>query len=228
MKVPSIISKIFTNKYFLYLMVFLSFTNVIGYIILGNIHAVIYFIIISLVIAFFSKNMSLILFIALIFTNIIIVNKFSSKEGLENNKTETITNTKNNLSDSQQLSEKKSKTSVNNETPPIVPIQPVPEPTEQFTGGKKLSGSKVDYASTIENAYDNLNKLLGSEGMKNLTNDTQRLIHQQKGLAESMKSMGPLIENIAPLLNQTKDMLGSMNMGNIDQIASMIGNMTSK
>ena len=61
MKLPSIISKIFTNKYFLYLMVFLSFTNVIGYIILGNVNAVIYFILISVFIAFFSKNMSFIL-----------------------------------------------------------------------------------------------------------------------------------------------------------------------
>jgi len=225
MKVPSIISKIFTNKYFLYLIVFLSFTNVIGYIILGNVNAVIYFIIISLILAFFSTNMSFILLVALIFTNMIIVNKFSSKEGLENNKTETKNNT--NVSNSKETTEKKSKTHDNNQTPPIVPMNPIPEPTEQFTSGKKLSGSKVDYASTVENAYDNLNKILGSDGIKHLTNDTQKLMQQRTKLAESMKSMGPLIENITPLLSQTKDMLGSMNMGNIDQIASMFGNLTN-
>jgi len=219
MKVPTIISKMFTNKYFLYLIVFLSFTNVIGYIILGNVNAVIYFIVVSLFIAFFSKNMALILFIALIFTNLIIVNKVPSKEGFEG-KEEKKDEKQEKTKDKNKVDEKPSVPS--NESLPIVPMNP----SESFSGGNNLKGSKVDYASTVENAYDNLNKILGSDGIKNLTNDTQTLMKQQQKLAESMQSMTPLIQNITPLLNQTKDMLGSMNMGNIDQIASMITNMT--
>jgi len=196
-------------------MAFLSFTNVIGYIILGNVNAVIYFIIVSLFIAFFSKNMALILFIALIFTNLIIVNKLPSKEGFESNEAK-----KDEKQEKKEVTEKPLVPS--NESLPIVPINN----SESFSSGNNLKGSKVDYASTVENAYDNLNKILGSDGIKNLTNDTQTLMKQQQKLAESMQSMTPLIQNITPLLNQTKDMLGSMNMGNIDQIASMITNMT--
>lgn len=219
MKVPTVISKMFTNKYFLYLMAFLSFTNVIGYIILGNVNAVIYFIIVSLFIAFFSRNMAFILFIALIFTNLIIVHNVPSKEGFEGeNKEET----QEKMKDKKEVREKPLAASNNESLPVVTPMNN----SESFSGGNNLKGSKVDYASTVENAYDNLNKILGSDGIKNLTNDTQTLMKQQQKLAESMQSMTPLIQNITPLLNQTKDMLGSMNMGNIDQIASMITSMT--
>jgi hypothetical protein len=218
MKVPIIISKIFTNKYFLYLMVFLAFTNIIGYIILGNINAVIYFILIGILIAFFSKNMSLILLVALIFTNLIVVNNYSTKEGLENNtpNKNIVNNNNNTISEPNKEENKKPSNS-----PDVVPLE-----QENFRSKQKLSGSKVDYASTIEHAYDNLNKILGSDGIKNLTDDTHRLMQQQQKLAESMQSMTPLIQNITPLLNQTKDMLGNMNIENIDQIASLITNFT--
>lgn len=68
--------------------------------------------------------------------------------------------------------------------------------------GDQKKGSKIDYASTIKDAYSQLNELIGSDGIKNLTNDTQVLMKQQLQLAESMKSMTPLIEGITPLLSQ--------------------------
>jgi hypothetical protein len=217
MKVPTIISKIFTNKYFLYLMIFLSFTNIIGYIILSNINAIIYFILIGLAVSIFSRNLSLVLFISLIITNLIIVNQ--TKEGFEDkeNKKEV----------SKEKKEEKDKMDLNVDLAPShdEELHPSSEP-DGFSGGNKLTGSKVDYASTVEHAYDNLHKILGSESMNRLTEDTKELIKKQQMLAESMQSMTPLIQNIAPLLNQTKDMLGNMNMGNIDQIASLLTNFT--
>ena len=81
---------------------------------------------------------------------------------------------------------------------------------------------------TVENAYDNLNKILGSDSMSRLTEDTKQLMTQQQQLAESMKSMEPLINNISPLLSQTKEMLGNMNITNIDQIANLVTNLTGK
>ena len=99
-------------------------------------------------------------------------------------------------------------------------------PPEGYSGGNNLKGSKVDYASTVEKAYDNLNKILGSDSMSRLTEDTKHLMTQQQQLAESMKTMTPLIESITPLLDQTKDMLGGMNIGSIDQIANLVTNFT--
>jgi hypothetical protein len=88
---------------------------------------------------------------------------------------------------------------------------------------KNGSGYNIDYASTIEDAYDDLNKILGSDGIKRLTSDTQGLMKQLLQLAESMKSMQPLIAGMAPLMQQAQGLLGSMgdngNLGNLADIA---------
>jgi hypothetical protein len=97
----------------------------------------------------------------------------------------------------------------------------------------KKGGYKIDYAATIESAYDDLNKILGSEGMKNLTQDTQKLVKQQSQLTESMKSMEPFIKNMAPMLQQAQGMLNSMNtkegLGSIMEMAKkMTGGSAAK
>ena len=58
-----------------------------------------------------------------------------------------------------------------------------------------------------------LNKILGSDGIKRLTGDTQSLMKQQMQLAESMKSMAPMIKSMAPMMKQAQDMLGGMGDG---------------
>jgi len=87
---------------------------------------------------------------------------------------------------------------------------------------KNTKGYNVDYASTIEDAYDDLNKILGSDGIKRLTSDTQNLMKQQLQLAESMKSMQPLIAGMAPLMQQAQGLLGSMgDNGNLNNLADI-------
>ena len=99
---------------------------------------------------------------------------------------------------------------------------------EDFEVGRRKNGaSKIDYASTIEDAYDDLNKILGSDGIKRLTDDTQGLMKQQLQLAESMKSMAPLIQGMAPMMKQAQEMLsgmgeGSQGLGGIMDIAKKL------
>jgi hypothetical protein len=122
---------------------------------------------------------------------------------------------------------------------PITPLEPhhadaVPEPTESSGGEvdehfevgrpkKNSKGYNIDYASTVEDAYDELNKILGSDGIKRLTSDTQNLMKQQMQLAESMKSMEPMIASMAPLMQQAQGFLSSMpegsNLGDLANIA---------
>jgi len=87
--------------------------------------------------------------------------------------------------------------------------------------GKRRQGAQIDYASTVEDAYDELNKILGSDGVKRLTDDTQRLMKQQMQLAESMKSMGPLIQGMRPMLESAKSMLSGLG-NNKDDFASIL------
>lgn len=60
----------------------------------------------------------------------------------------------------------------------------------------------IDHSATLEAAYDNMEKILGSEGIKNLTNDTQSLIKQQKGLTEHMGSMLPIVSQASKMLEK--------------------------
>ena len=73
--------------------------------------------------------------------------------------------------------------------------------------------NRIDAAATVEDAYGDLNKILGSEGMKNLTKDTQSLVSQQKDLTEAMKNMGPLVEQASSMMKQ---------MGGVGGLSSMM------
>ena len=91
-------------------------------------------------------------------------------------------------------------------------------------GRRKNGGSKIDYATTIEDAYDQLNQILGSDGVKSLTNDTQKLMQQQMDLAKSMEAMTPLIKGIMPMAEKAQEMMKSMDngsggLGNVMEIA---------
>jgi predicted membrane protein len=77
---------------------------------------------------------------------------------------------------------------------------------EQFEVGRRKPHS-IDYAATIEDAYGELNKLVGSDGIKQLTNDTQRLMKQQLQLAESMQSIAPMMDSLAPLMDKATSFL---------------------
>ena len=90
---------------------------------------------------------------------------------------------------------------------------------ENFEVGRQKGGQRVDYGSTIEAAYSELNDLLGSDGVKKLTDDSQRLMKQQMQLAESMKMM-------EPMLASAKDMLKSLDVNGIKEIASVAKSLT--
>ena len=75
-------SKLLTNKYFLYFMIFLAATNVLGYLVTNKLNAVIFFVLVSLLTHQFSKNMAVVLLVALIATNFLMANKMM-REGFE-------------------------------------------------------------------------------------------------------------------------------------------------
>jgi hypothetical protein len=75
--------------------------------------------------------------------------------------------------------------------------------------------NRVDYASTLEDAYGDLNNLLGSDGIKNLTSDTQKLMDQQLQLADALKGMTPLI-------GQAKSMLQGLDLKGLTSITQKL------
>ena len=146
---------------------------------------------------FFSKNMIIILSVPLILTSVLLVgNKIH--EGLENNK--------------KKKDHNKEKNTKTNDDDHLMtgPLDPAPNAMTLY---KK--NNRVDYASTLEDAYGDLNNLLGSDGIKNLTSDTQKLMDQQLQLADALKGMTPLI-------GQAKSMLQGLDLKGLTSITQKL------
>jgi hypothetical protein len=247
-------SKLLTNKYFLYFMVFLSATNVLGYLVTNQTRAVIFFGLVSLIAYHFNKNMTVILLIAVISTNFLMVNK-KMREGLENETTTETTLSKIENSDPEiakaidvvkqtnndetiktELTKKETET---NSTKKIIDTnnsdlntssEEGPEGFGEKIGGKKNSntsehfGPRLDYAATIEQSYQNLDNILGGDSIKQLTNDTQKLMAQQQNLFDTMQNMVPVLQGAQNLLKDfnigglTDSLKGISGLGNAPTI----------
>jgi hypothetical protein len=269
-------SKLLTNKYFLYFIVFLAISNVLGYLVTNKLNAVIFFALICLLMANFSKNMVVILIVAIVATNLLMVNG-RMREGLENasdsqltdaqkqeiqtqveadvqavkNKrasggaatvtsdasdaattdtttdtttTPTTTSTTTSTSNT-NANDLKAKAQAKKESATSATTSDVTDegfaPAGVGASGKKRGAiggpakpSRIDYATTLEDAYDNLDKILGSGGMQNLSADTEKLMNQQKKLFEAMNTMMPLV-------SKAQDMLQGLDMGKIGQMVDM-------
>ena len=72
--------------------------------------------------------------------------------------------------------------------------------SEMPDGPDKKSGF-IDKAATMEEAYDHLENMLGTSGMKGLTKDTQNLMKQQKEMMKNMEGMFPMIKEAQSLIS---------------------------
>jgi len=227
MKFNSAMSKFLTNKWVLRVIAFLALLNVIGYLVMGNLNAVMYFIIFAVLIRYFSKNMTIVLGAPLILVNLLAI-KGNVLEGMESGGTandtanpvtkpaakkaqEKINNIVNKNSSGTTLTSSAASTDT---TAPDNSAQSTGGEQQGFeTGRRKNRGYDIDYATTIEDAYDELNNILGSDGIQRLTSDTQNLMQQQMQLAKAMEGMTPVIQSIAPMVQNLQGMMGQMGEG---------------
>jgi len=73
---------------------------------------------------------------------------------------------------------------------------------DEDTKGDTKNGNRIDYASTLEQAYDNIENIIGEDGVRGLTDQTKSLMHQQKELMNNMKDMGPLLKSAEGFMEQ--------------------------
>ena len=225
MKANAILTNLLTSKLVLTIIFWLSFTNIIGYLIYSRFDVVVFFVLISLIITYFSKNMIIILGVPLILVNLSVLGKNRFKEGLEGQKAGDENKDKEEKKDKEDKKEKDTSLPI---IPPLETEHVDPEmkgeKPDSFEVGRNKNKSKynIDYAATIEDAYDELNNILGSDGIKNLTTDTQNLMKHQKQLTEAMTQIQPLMKTVGPLLEQAQSMMGSMQQaGGMDQLDKM-------
>ena len=196
--------KLLQNKYVLYLVLFIAVTNILGYLAIEDFRSLMVFIAVAALASHFSKNMIIVLGSALIGTNILYASS-RMREGMENSPETTNSKIKNAVAKKQQ--KKKEQMAVSEGKPDKVELEEVEEDVEVKT-------PRVDYAATMEIAYDNLNKMLGEGGMQNLTKDTKGLMDQQKELMKQLKDFAPLMEQAGNMLDK---------LGGMDNLKGLMG-----
>ena len=241
-KSPKIVQQALSNKYVLYAVLLFSVGHVIGYIQMGQWDALALYMAGVVVMSYFSKNMIVNLLVAMflgnckvcldVTSNVLDMFGVSNREGFvegmkdkkEEKKIYELSGGKCNLNPKctgeKCFSDDKCKNAI-----------------EKFKGsGQQRSepagldendknddednapGQRLDYSATLEMAYNNLDKMLGSKGMQGLTAETQKLVGQQKNLMESLN-------NMAPVLESAKSTLDNMNLPDMDKMNSLLSKM---
>lgn len=240
MKLKSTFNKFIHNKYLLYVVFLFSILTFFAQLLNGNFDGVILFVALASITYSFTTNMILVLLVP-----VIIVNLFNYIfPRMVNEGREGMTNKNPDQEKIDVLTKKtKSVSNSNSNSQVVVPTQedsneemnqPSDSSNEEFENydSKELNKDKkkkyhIDYASTVEDAYDNLNNTLGSDSMKSLTSDTKRLMEQQMQLTQAMEKFQPLVETMGPLLDKAGGLLNSMggneNMMNLANMVKSFG-----
>ena len=263
-------AKLLTNKYFLYFIAFLAGSNVIGYLASNKLNAVIFFVLVCILAYNFSKNMAVVLIIAMIATNLLMVNKSmregftEGEENMDTTATDTtatdttatdtttddsasatatpapikqaaqklkaklpaeqqekintaVTNAKANAQAKKATATGTTTTTEEDEVEGFAASGSGYNGTKRGAIGGPAKASRIDYSTTLEQAYDNLEKMLGSDGLNNLSADTNKLMSQQQKLFST-------VDKMLPMIDKAQCMLKGLDM---DKINSLVG-MTEK
>ena len=183
------IKSLLRDKNVLYIVAFLAATNVLSYLMAGNYESIVFFGVVGYLATYYSKNMIVILLISMLTTNLLLGTRM-----LKRNVEAMTTKRKEKKNEEEEISTEEMSNNDVKETKPKEKMQP-----------------NIDYAATLEQAYDNLDNLIGQDGIKKMGEQTERLATKQKELMQNIESMGPMLEKAGSILNS----LPLENLGNL-------------
>ena len=183
------IKSLLRYKNVLYIVAFLAATNVLSYLMAGNYESIVFFGVVGYLATYYSKNMIVILLISMLTTNLLLGTRM-----IKRNVEAMTTKPKEKKNEEEENSTEEMSNDDVKETKPKEKMQP-----------------NIDYAATLEQAYDNLDNLIGQDGIKKMGEQTERLATKQKELMQNIESMGPMLEKAGSMLNS----LPLENLGNL-------------
>jgi len=167
------LKRLLTNKLVLYTTLVVAILHVLGYMAIDNDKALLFFISVGVLTTFFSKNMIIVLWVAIISTNILFAGD-AVREGLTN--AQNVEEKKKEEEEEETKEESVIRDNAETFTQVNIPSsKPAPASEEEED---EVIGKRIDYASTLEQAYDNLQQMLGPDGMKGLSKETATLVSQ--------------------------------------------------
>ena len=180
------------DKNVLRVIVFLSAMNVLGYLLARDLDSVAFFGIVGFLTTYFSKNMIVVLLVAIIATNFLTVIRRGKNivEGMK----------------SKEDSDKKDGPEAADE-----------EEDQEMASGKP---GKLDESANVEAAYDNLDANMSSGDVSSMEKHTAKLKEHQEALTKQMAAAGPMMSQASAMMKQMGGVDGLTET--LDRVEGMI------
>jgi Sec-independent protein translocase protein TatA len=182
------LNKLLANQVVLYVVMFLSLTNLIGYISLNDTTSVLVFLITGMITSYYTGNMVLVLLMPMVITNLLygMDRQMRFREGMKNKNENGEKNNKKN----KKQGDKKAKSSKKNKK------------------NKELDDThmKIDDNATYEDFFKGLGNNVNGENLEKMTNQTKKLIESQMNLKEAMGQLTPMVDNAKKMMKNLGDM----------------------
>jgi hypothetical protein len=217
------VDKLLNDKNVLYVVFAVAILNLMGYLLVQNTEAIVFFLIVGFLSTYFSKNMIIVLIIAMVSTSIFTSTRGRyMKEGMRTNR-EAPKEDANKKTEKSSKDTKMSTTTVTSEKKMVADSEmdnaedddEEPEP-EAMTNKSNTKKNRLDYAGNLAEAYNNLQKTIGKGGIKALTGQTETLLNQQKNLMDNIKGMEPFIKT-------AESFMSKLDLGGINGMLSKLG-----
>jgi len=218
-------NKLVNNKITLYIVAIIAFITLIGNIMNSEVSAIFLFFLAGGVAYSFTKNMTIVLGSSIISTSVatMLSSYFVYKEGLEG--LEDISDPSNN-----NISSNKKGPSKNVRPMKKVPAdENIPSKTSNSDNAEALTQlspalfnnipnkdqmqKQLGKATEMEQAYDNLEKIMGKDNIQSISTDTKDLIKQQNELIKQLKTM-------TPALNEAMSSIGNLDLSKLTNMFS--------
>ena len=203
-------NKLVNNKITLYVVAIIALITLLGNIINSEFSAVLLFFLVGGIAYCFTKNMTIVLGSSIVVTTVATMSRgfFIYQEGLIEDMSGGIP--------SEPTSDVKK---------PIKPIKPTdtPDKEEALTQltpalvnnipNKDQMQKQLGKATEMEQAYDNLENIMGKDNIQSISTDTKDLIKQQNELIKQLKTM-------TPALNDAMSSIGNLDLSKLTSMFS--------
>ena len=212
------IKQVLENKIVLYVVLFFAVTNFFGYLLLHNYNAAIFMAIVGFGASGFSKNMIVILASSIVITSLFVGGQ-TVKEGMASR------NIREGFSEGggdkesfkPALAPKTLPSKEEEEEEEGDDFKPATENTQKRM--KAQAPNSIDQSATVEKAYERLDTLLGTDGVKGMSEGTNNILKNQTEMMNNLKNLEPLVNNAA---NMIENLESRGTLGKIEGMISKI------
>ena len=179
------LSKLLKNNLVLKIVIVMTLVSMLSMLLRRKTKCLVTLVLTCLITKYFTNNVTIILLSGLFVTFMV---STLSKEVVEN--------LENKEEGEEEEEEEKKKEELSNLSPASLDDEPVD--TNNNVG-------KLNHAASVEAAYDNLDKILSSSALQNMSNDTERLVKKQENLMKQIKNFEPMMKQAEGMLKSFGD-----------------------